>query len=376
MKKRQYIIVSALLALAILISAIIVNKQLAKKDSKPASLAKRESLKYVQVDTVNYLKTAPKIESYGIVRSLKRLQINAEVQGAIQYSSVTLKVGSEFKKGSLLFKIDDSVAKNSVRSLKSDFMKAVATMLPDLRIDYPNEFDLWNNFFNQIDINKNLPELPKTSSTQVKTFIANKDIYKQYFNIKAEEEKLRKYYIYAPFGGSIAEINVDLGTVVNVNTNLATIIDSDHLEIEIPISVDDLKFIDKKSEVTILSQRDGSVRTGKITRITDFISSSTQTVLVYASFKNSPPKLYDGSYVTCYIKGMQKAPSFEIPRNALVDNNKVYLLKDSTTQLTDINVLYKTDKTALINGLEEKQIIITEPLLPTGKKIKYLPLSE
>ncbi len=376
MKKRQYLIVSAGFAFIILITAIVVNKKLSKQDVKPALLNHKNSVKYVKVDTVNYLDSEPKIESYGIVRSLKKLQINAEVQGAITYSAITLKIGSEFKKGTLLFKLDNSVAKNSIRSLKSDFMKAVATMLPDLRIDYPNEFELWNSFFNNIDINKDLPDLPNTASTQIKTFIANKDIYKQYFNIKAEEERLKKYYIYAPFSGSISEINVDLGTVVNVNTNLATIIDSDNLEIEIPISVDELKFINKQSAVKIVSQRDASVREGNITRITDFISSSTQTVLVYASFKNNNPKLYDGSYVTCFIKGAQKQASFEIPRNSLVDKNQVYVLKDSLAQLTEVNVLYKTDKTALINGPKENDVIITEPLIPTGKITKYIPLSE
>lgn len=364
------------MAFAILITAIIVNKKLSKQDVKPTSLAKKEIFKYVKVDTVNYIVTQPEIESYGIVRSLKKLQINAEVQGAIQYSAITLKVGTEFKKGTLLFKIDDSVAKNSLRSLKSDFMKSVATMLPDLRIDYKDEYERWNSFFNALNISKNLPALPETSTTQIKTFIANKDIYKQYFNIKAEEEKLRKYYIYAPFSGSVSEINVDLGTVVNANTNLATIIDSEQLEIEIPVSIGELKFINKQSQVKIVSQRDGSVREGKITRITDFISSSTQTVLVYASFKNNENKLYDGSYVTCFIKGAQNQTSFEIPRNSLVDDNQVYLLKDSLAQLTEVNVLYKTDKTALINGPEKGRLVITEPLIPTGKTTKYIPLSE
>ena len=78
--------------------------------------------------------------------------------------------------------------------------------MPDLKIDFTDNFPAWEEYFSSLDIDKKFDEIPEVKSDKEKTFLATKGIYSSYYTIKSTEVRLTKYRYYAPFDGSIAEV--------------------------------------------------------------------------------------------------------------------------------------------------------------------------
>ena len=107
------------------------------------------------------LLASAELVAFGRVNSSLPLDLITEVSGKILQGSVPLKEGQRFRKGTLLFKVDNTEANLRLQASKSNFLKDIASILPDLKIDYPDSFELWQSYFNSIDVEQELPELPK-----------------------------------------------------------------------------------------------------------------------------------------------------------------------------------------------------------------------
>ena len=95
----------------------------------------------------------------------------------------------------------------SLRS-KAGFIIAFNNLV-DIKIDYNTEYPKWLNYFNSIDINKTLPNLPEMKNE--KQFIINRLILVDFEAIKSDEIRLNKYFIKAPFDGIITKSYTDIG---------------------------------------------------------------------------------------------------------------------------------------------------------------------
>lgn len=369
MKRQQ--IISLGLALICLIAFFAINRKLSshnvKKDKKNAS----ESTKFLKTDSVVYKNYPTTLKTFGIVQSSRKISLFSEVQGQILSSSVQLKPGAKFKKGDLIIKIDDEIFQHNLRSQKSEFMKLVANMLPDLRIDFPNEYEKWSVFFEKLHVNKALPPFPETSNVQLKTFVANKLVYKSYYTILSEQEKLSKYNIYAPYDGTFSEVLVDIGSTITPSTKIATIIDSKNLEIEIALKSVNLQYVKVGQEVSITYQNDTEKITGKISRIADFINQKTQTILVYIPIKTNDSKLMDGTYVNCVINGKDLKSSVKVNREAIANNHYIYELKNEELKPKKITVLFEDDSSAYITGIEKGTVFVNESIVKSSVQTKY-----
>jgi hypothetical protein len=120
------------------------------------------------------------------------VNLSSEVPGRIVAVGVPLKVGQRFKKGDLLIQIYDTDARMDLQAKKSQFLNKLAQSLPDIRIDYNGRFDAWMNFFNAIDLEKDLPALPEITTGKEKVFLASRNILGDYYSIKSSEVRLAK----------------------------------------------------------------------------------------------------------------------------------------------------------------------------------------
>ena len=62
----------------------------------------------------------------------------------------------------------------SVQSAKSNFYNSITSIMPDLRLDYPQAFPKWQSYLNNLNIDKSLPALPEMTSEKEKYFINNR----------------------------------------------------------------------------------------------------------------------------------------------------------------------------------------------------------
>ncbi len=330
----------------------------------PASTKVEEAVIYVKATPVIYEEISPVIVESGRLGSYNTIEVISEVQGEILSTETTLIKGQSFHKGDLLIRIFNKEAVYNLKASKSRFLNLVANLLPDFKIDYPENFQTWLSFFNSIKIDNPLPDLPEILSPQQKIFLASRNILNDYYLIKASEIHLSKYEIYAPFDGAYTEVMLESGSIANIGSRIARIIRTDELELEIPILVDEISWIKIGDKVKIKTGQSDEKLQGKVVRIADYVNKSTQSISVFISMRSSKKtKLYEGLYLTAEFTGKPLNNVMEMPRNAIFNTNEVFTVVDGKLKLKEIDIIKINEKTLLFSGLDEGEELVIVPIV-------------
>jgi len=125
------------------------------------------------------------------------------------------KTGESFNKNDIIIKIYSEDVEAALKSGKSSFLQTVSRILPDLKVDYKDQYDKWIAFLLSIDPEKPLPELPEINSDKERVFLASNNVLTSYYNLKQQQIKLKRYTIRAPFTGSFKSVNKEIGAVAS-----------------------------------------------------------------------------------------------------------------------------------------------------------------
>jgi multidrug efflux pump subunit AcrA (membrane-fusion protein) len=331
---------------------------------EPVFAHKSKMKRLVATQLVNYNKVNSSIEAPGRLVASQTVEIISEASGKILQGNIALKKGQGFNKGDLICKIYDKEQALSVKASKSRFLNSLANALPDVKFDYPDQYNGVLAFFESIEINKPLPDLPEIKDKSLKIFLASRDILNQYYTIKVAEERLRKYSIYAPFGGAIMDVYLQVGGIANIGTRIAKVIDTDLLELEVPVDLQDLPWISIGDKVEVLNETRTHTWQGTVARMSEFIDPTTQAASVFVQIKNSASNpVFAGMYMIARFNGRDVAGSMEIPRHAVFNQDEVFIVVDSALRKRKINIMKVNPNTLIFNGLEENTEIVVEPLI-------------
>jgi RND family efflux transporter MFP subunit len=151
-------------------------------------------------------------------------------------------------------------------------------------------------------------------------------------NVASQENLLRVLrqnrdyaYVAAPFDGVITQRNVDIGSLVQGNTNSGTfmfeIMQKDVIRVWVYVP-QDAAFgvtpgIDAIVRVPELPDREFP---GRVTRIADALQSGTRTLLTEIDIPNPDGALPPGVYCSVELKIPRKTPSLVVPAEALIFN--------------------------------------------------------
>ena len=362
MKTRKLIILGV--GLLILASGVFLNNVLSSMKTPQPKKPPRENFTNVPVLPVKYTDQETELSYFGRVSSFQEVALISEVQGQILKGSVNLKPGQRVSKGQLLFRIDDQETQLNLQSQKSQFQKSIADILADLQIDHADNFPAWQSYFEKLEIDKSLPALPEVKDLKEKTFLSTRGIFSSYYSILASEERLTKYKVYAPFSGSLSEVMLEPGSVANPGTRIATLQRTSQLELVIPVRSEDLEWISRGSTVEVESEDGLEKWNGKISRIGEQVNPSTQSVNVYISIGvNAENPIYNGQYLRAILPGDVVQKAMSIPRRALHDQNKVYVVENDLLCPLEVTVHKINPTTAIISGLYVGAQVVSDPPL-------------
>jgi len=375
LKMRKVVIISVVAIIIILIGFRVIS---GKKEQNFGEEKEKKGLKYIKVEAVKNFNVPLHIESSGRVTSSRNINLSTEVQGQLQRGQITLKSGSRFRKGQLLFKVDNEQALYALAARKSSFINLVAVSLPDIKRDHPKSFESWSTFYKGIlRTDKNLPKLPLFTTIAEKTFTASRNILTEYYSIKAEEARLKKYLVFAPFSGTIENVMTEIGTVVSPGMQVATIVKNGDVEINIPVKIDDASLIVINDEVELANVKGRKLGMGRVTRIGSVVDPTTQSIPVYAQIKGGKSQqIFAGMYFSAKIKTGTINNAYELPRRALVNEGELLQVKDSMVVPVFAKIERKTSDKIIVTGLENGTLLVVEPLtnINTKDSIKVAPL--
>lgn len=359
---RKLIIV--IVVVVILGGSFLLAMFLMSQKQEPPRKPSEETVRAVNAEKIVYEKITTMVELTGRLGSHHYVDVITEVSGEILQGDVNLKKGQDFKKGDLLFRIFDEEAMYGLKASKSRFLNLIANVLPDLKIDFPDNYKSWKSFFNNIEIDKPLPDLPDFISDKEKTFIASKNILNDYYTILSSEVRLSKYIIHAPFEGTFSEVYLEVGSVANPGSRVARIIRTDKLELEVPVEVEDIKWLAEGDQVDIYAEDTDDHWKGFITRKSGFVDPQTQSVSVFITvIPDSESPLFEGQYLRAVFTGKVIESAMRLPRNAVFNFDEVFIVKNNELFKEQIQIHKVSDNSIVFSGLPEGTHVVTEPLI-------------
>jgi membrane fusion protein (multidrug efflux system) len=333
--------------------------------------ARDNRTKSVAVAPVQNTTLATTLEVQGQLAAFDKVDLFSEVGGLLLSTAKPFKVGTYFAKGSPMLKIDDTESKLAILAQKSSLMNAIAQLMPDLKIDYPESYPQWVDYLNNFPLEGELPPLPEAVDEREKLFLAARNLFTQYYNIKSQEERLSKFTIYAPFSGVLTATTVHPGTVVRVGQQLGSFMATGNYELVATVPLGDLNYIKVGNAVSLHSEDVAGQWNGQIKRISDQIDPASQTVQVFVGVRGKD--LREGMYLRGEVAAKSVAAAYRMERDLLVNQNQVYELQDSVLRLRAVEVVKVEPEHVIVRGLPDGLMLLHEKVPGVYDGMKVAP---
>jgi multidrug efflux pump subunit AcrA (membrane-fusion protein) len=344
---RKYI--SIALGIALVVASVFIVKTMIANNKKPEQKAKK-IIKTVYVDVVENKDIPITIKANGNLVAKNKIEIFSEVQGVLETTSKEFKAGNTYKKGEVILKMNNEEHYANLQAQKSNLYNAITSIMPDIRLDYPVEYEKWQAYLISFDFDKTTPVLPEINSEKEKFFISGRNIYTTYYNVKNMEVRLSKYIIRAPYNGILTEAIVNPGSLVRQGQKLGEYINPSIYELEVAINANYIDLLQIGNSVKLHNLSSSKTWTGKIIRVNGKIDQASQTVKAFIQVASE--ELREGMYLEANLVAKKEKDAYEMPRKLLVNNESVYVLKDSVLDLVKVDPVYFKESSVVIKGLE------------------------
>jgi len=359
---RRIVIVGSML-LILLVAYGLMRFLIAQRDAPPVRQT-IEARRFVRVEPVKYSRISAAVSELGRLSSIAEIDIVAEASGRIEAGEVALKKGSGFSRGDELFVIYPDEAILSLKARKSQYQNTLASIIPDLVIDFPEAEAKFTAFFSSINVDEALPSMPEIEDDKLKIFLASRNVISEYYNIKRDELQLERRTVKAPFNGTYTEVYMELGAYTNAGGRVARAIQTDQLEMEVPVPSADAAWINLGDPVQVVSEARSLTWEGTVIRKGQFVDENTQSQSVFIRIKpNSKQPLLAGEYLTAIFPVRPIEGVMEIPRNSVFNSNEVFVVQQGRLTKKTIDVIKVNERTLIFNGIPEGDTLVVQQLI-------------
>ena len=350
----------AILGVLTIVGAIFLGNYLIDKNQKPRPKFNKQ-IKTVFVKNIENKEIPIILSANGNLIAKNKIEIYSEVSGVLKVSKKLFKAGTNYSKEETLLSINSDEFLAGLQAQKSILYNLITAILPDIRLDYPNQFNKWERFLKGFDINKLTPKLPEFSSDKEKYFISGRGIVSSYYSVKNLEVRFAKHQIRAPFSGVLTEALVNPGTLVRVGQKLGEFIDPRVYEMEVSINSEFADLLKVGNSVALSNLEKTKNFTGKVVRVNGKVDQVSQTIKAFIDVTHKDLK--EGMFLEANLVAKSETEAIEIPRKLLVDNKAVYTVKnDSILRLVTVNPVYYGSETVVIKGLSNNDKILKQTL--------------
>ncbi len=359
---RWILIVSAFLFI-VLLGYGLFRFLLAQKED-PARQSAPEIVREVKAVEVTYGTVQTSVSGTGRILSVNETDLIAEIGGKIYTGTVPIKKGAVFHAGDRLYSIYTEEARLALLARKSRFISTVASVLPDLSIDYPGYASAFREFFLSLDEEKPFPPIPETGDEKLKIFLASRELTPEYYGILKDELQLSRHSYTAAFNGTFTEVFLEAGSYAGTGSRIAHIIRTDELEAEVPLDRKDAAWVKPGDPARVYSDRFREPVKGVVTRKSLFVDENTQSQSVFILIRNpeSSPLLL-GEYIQAEFTSRPVDNALVVPRNAVINGDEFFVVVNGRLEKRKANIIKTNEATAIINGIDEGEWLVVQPLI-------------
>ena len=353
---------------------IAISFQLSQKiiDSNPPPRKRAENkTKDIYIKKVVNGKYQVQIPSEGILQAYKRIRITSRVQGLMRAINPLFKPGQEYQSGQIIVKIEPAEFLANVISQRATLFNLITSILPDLNLDFPESYKIWNDYLKKFDLQKGVPQLPKMND-KVKLFVSGRGVISSYYSLLNLEKILSFYTIRAPFNGVLVNANVTEGSLIRPGQELGEFISPGDYELLVALPKSYLSNIEKGAKVKVKSIDTGQDFFGIVSRINSKVNTQTQSVEVFVRIKDK--ELKEGMYMQAYIDAITFDNVFAIDRGLINGSQELFIVKDNKLTLQKVNPIHYTETLAIIEGLLDGQQIVAQPMIGAYSGMEINPV--
>lgn len=336
----------------------------------------------VQAVEASFKDVSVEIEAHGELRSIRMVEIAAEVAGSVVEVHPRLQTGEIIAKGELLFAIDD-------RDYRSEY-ESNKTRLAILKRDKELTAKELKRVRTLFEKNKVGTRAGVEKAEQAANNSADRQAQVQQAMTRAEI-KLERCRVLAPFTCRITSKNIEKGQYVAPGKIVLGLADDSVLELEVPLDSRDafewLPFVENSHDNPVASEawfaavepvqceviwtEDANNKAiGVLNRVSSF-DERTRTVKVVLQIdsrqfakQNRPMPLVAGMFCRITIPGGLMKDVVELPRWAVSFENTVYVIRDGRLETAPVHVVRVQDDKAYIGkGLVQGDMVITTRLV-------------
>jgi multidrug efflux pump subunit AcrA (membrane-fusion protein) len=263
-KLKQLTLLFAVLIVSISVTALFVSMKSSPKRKPPIDT--RPVISLLEVDNSSIQLTIPVI---GRLTAHEKVEILAEVSGVLKPNSKEFLTGQSYLRGEVMLRINKEETELSLKAQRSGLLTSIAALLPELKFDYPESYKLWNSYLQAFKIDATTQPLPESLNEREKFFVSSKGIYNNFYQIKAQEARLAKFTIRAPFDGVLIQSNITPGNLVRIGQPMGVLVNPASYDLETSISINEVNSIQVGDPADLTSDNIPGGWQGQVTRISE-----------------------------------------------------------------------------------------------------------
>ena len=374
------------LPIPILLLGAVVAWNIANSRSILPISATQTILRTVEVIALSPEDVAVTIRSHGVVKPRVEVDLVSQTTGLISSASDQFVVGGHFEKGQLLLRLDPADARIALLSAQA-LIDQIDTeiQLEQLKLQRVREL-----------VDRDFANPAQLEEAEYKHRINLARRGGAHASLKQAQRELARTEIRAPFTGKMHSKTADVGQFVQRGTSLGRIYATDTLEVRLPVSASDLRFIalpHDDAEVTTIGSRvqlqansvDQETNwNGQVVRVEGALSEPGRILHVVVRLDASTgsyPPLHDdpmiGRFVEAVITGKTLRDVFVLPRSALSNGSSLLVVDgNGRLQKVGVDILRMEDDRVLVNGgvSAGNRVAVSALGLLAGSRAQFIPV--
>ena len=415
MSRQNVFIVLAVVVLAV---GAVITRLVIQNRPKPEVVIAPEPRRFVRTMLLKKQNKTFWVKGFGTLRPKRELSIVPEVSGKVVERSPGFRTGGFIKKGDLLFQIDPADYELAIERRKAEIaqLRADIARLRQEEKNHQADLDIAERHLELVsqerERNNRLRRQGVISSGQYdqsqQNFLRQERTVQSIKNVlallpvqlrqksaalsasRSELQRavlqLSRTKLVSPFDARVRDTSLDAGDFAAAGQSVGKIYDVSVLEVPVSLPVEDARWVFRRNQGAAFPRSQEEVKPflptarvswsqfgekvewrGLVSLVDSGLDESTRALTLVVEIpepmKNwmpgEHPPLFVGMFVEVNIKGVTMPDVFVIPRAALRERDRVYLLDEGILRIQKVEVIRKgQDGVVIRNGVNENARII------------------
>lgn len=363
--------------LLVLITGFLVVQGLVA--AKPEAEKKDEEVRKISlyVDSVLSEQVVVAVKTQGEVRPKMEIDLVPQVSGRIVAMSEQFSEGAEFVPNTMLLKIDDADYQVAVVRAEARVAEAQTNLERELATAEIKEEEWRDNPRKEQEATDFALNLTQVAQAEAMLRSAKADLNKAKLDLARTE-------IRVPFHGRVRTRNVGIGQYVSAGMPMGRVFSIDTVEVRLPLT--DAQLVELNLPLGFMASEAGTSPVvtfsatlgnreyrweGSIVRIDASIDQETRLIYATAEVRdpyglsaNEGMPIAVGMFVNAEIEGVAEQSAYVMPRLALRNRDKVYVINENNElEIRTVEVLSTSEERVLVtSGVAEGDRVVTSPV--------------